>query len=277
MTFGMTTQRLDRGVRLTPTSLSPATANAATIAGIGWSRFASPQAFDALAGRLIPGLFVAAVALLTAGLAIGFVVAPTDHQQGDAYRIIFVHVPAAWMAMVIYLAMAFWAAVGLVLNTRLSFMAMQALAPTGALFAFLCLWTGALWGKPTWGTWWVWDARLTSVLILLFLYIGFIALQAAIDDPRRADRAGALLALVGVVNVPVIYFSVQWWNTLHQGATISLRSAPTMAGTMLLALLLSTLGLWAYVAAAVLRRLRCIVLERERHAQWVGRLPELRS
>ena len=161
------------------------------------------------------------------------------------------------------------------LNTRLSFMAMQALAPTGALFAFLCLWTGALWGKPTWGTWWVWDARLTSVLILLFLYVGFIALQSAIDDPRRADRAGALLALVGVVNVPVIYFSVQWWNTLHQGATISLRSAPTMASTMLLALGLSTLGLWAYAAAAVLRRLRCIVLERERHAQWIGRLPEL--
>jgi heme exporter protein C len=262
---------------LTVTSLNPATAGSARASGIGRWKFASPQAFYPLAGKLIPALFTAAVVLLALGLGIGLLVAPTDHQQGDAYRIIFVHVPAAWMAMVIYVAMAFWGATGLVLNTRLSFMAMQALAPTGALFAFLCLWTGALWGKPTWGAWWVWDARLTSVLILLFLYIGFIALQSAIDDPRRADRAGAVLALVGVINVPVIYFSVQWWNTLHQGASLSLRSAPTMAPSMLLGMLVSALGLWAYVIAAALRRLRCIVLERERHAAWVAQLPELRS
>lgn len=262
---------------MTVTSLNPATAGPARVTGIGWWRFASPQAFYPLAGKLVPALFAAALVLLALGLAIGLLVAPTDHQQGEAYRIIFVHVPAAWMAMVIYLAMAFWGAVGLVLNTRLSFMAMQALAPTGALFAFLCLWTGALWGKPTWGAWWVWDARLTSVLILLFLYIGFIALQSAIDDPRRADRAGAVLALVGVINVPVIFFSVQWWNTLHQGSSIGMRGAPTMAPTMLLGMLVSALGLWAYAIAAVLRRLRCIVLERERHADWVAQLPELRS
>ena len=235
----------------------------------GWRQYASPQVFFGVAGRLIPWLMGAALLLAVAGLAIGLWIAPTDSQQGDAYRIIFVHVPAAWLSMVIYVAMAFWAGVGLVLNTRLSSMMASALAPTGALFTFLALWTGALWGRPTWGTYWVWDARLTSELILLFLYIGFIALQAAIDDPRRADRAGAVLALVGVVNVPIIYFSVQWWNTLHQGASVSLQSAPKMASVMLAGMLVMTLALWAYSAAAALLRLRAIVLERERHTGWV--------
>lgn len=239
-----------------------------------WTRYASPQVFYPVAGRLIPPLLVLAAALLGAGLFVGFGIAPTDHQQGEAYRIIFVHVPVAWLSMLIYLAMAFWAAVGLVFNTRLSAMLASALAPTGALMTVLALWTGALWGRPTWGTWWVWDARLTSELILLFLYMGFIGLQSAIDDPRRADRAGALLALVGVVNVPVIYFSVQWWNTLHQGASITLRSAPLLSSAMLLGLVLCTLGFWAYSLAVVLRRLRCIVLEREHHTQWVAQLPE---
>jgi heme exporter protein C len=176
--------------------------------------------------------------------------------------------------------MAFWAVLGWVLNTRLSSMMARALAPTGALFTFLALWTGALWGKPTWGTWWVWDARLTSELILLFLYIGFMALQAATDDSRRGDRAGAVLALVGVVNVPVIYFSVQWWNTLHQGASISFKAAPTMANTMLLGMLLCALGLWAYAIAVALTRLRSIVLEREGlegEADWVAHLPEIKA
>src|SRR5213075_1544988 len=138
-----------------------------------------------------------------------------------AYRIIYIHVPAAWMSMLLYLAVAFWAAIGLAFNTRLSFLMARALAPTGALFTFIALWTGSFWGKPAWGTWWVWDARLTSELILLFLYLGYIALVEAIDDVRRADKAGALVAIVGAVNVPIIYFSVRWWNTLHQGATIS--------------------------------------------------------
>jgi len=236
---------------------------------IRWFTFAAPSRFYALVNRVNPWLWATALVLAIAGLYIGFFVAPTDHQQGEAYRIIFVHVPAAWMSMLVYLAMAAWAAIGLAFNTRVSFMMASALAPTGAMFTFLALWTGALWGKPTWGTWWVWDARLTSELILLFLYIGFIALQSAIDDPQRADKAGAVLALVGVVNIPVIYFSVQWWNTLHQGASVSLTAAPTMATTMLTGMLLMVLSFWAYTIAVTLRRARCIVLERERHADWV--------
>lgn len=238
-------------------------------AEINWFRFAAPPNFYPLAGRLVPW-FAAAAALLTLlGLYIGLWLAPTDAVQGDAYRIIFVHVPAAWMSMVIYLAMAGWAGVGLVFNSRLSSMMACALAPTGALMTFLALWTGALWGKPTWGTWWVWDARLTSELVLLFLYIGFMSLHAAIDDPRRADRAAGLLALVGVVNVPIIYFSVKWWNTLHQGASVSLTKAPSMASQMLLGMLVMALAFWAYSIAVALARVRILMLERERHAGWV--------
>jgi heme exporter protein C len=244
---------------------------------VWWAAYASPQRFYPLAGKLVPWLLAAALLLTVAGLYVGFFVAPTDHQQGEAYRIIFVHVPVAWLSMVIYLAMAFWAGLGWILNTRLSSMMARALAPTGALFTFLALWTGALWGKPTWGTWWVWDARLTSELILMFLYIGFIALQAATDDARRGDKAGAVLALVGVVNIPVIYFSVQWWNTLHQGASISFKAAPTMAGTMVTGMLLVTFGLWAYAMAVSLIRLRSLVLVREAGAEWVRQLPEVQS
>ncbi len=234
-----------------------------------WFKYAAPNNFYALAGRLIPWVTVIAVLLTIAGLYIGFFVAPTDFQQGDAYRIIFLHVPAAWMSMFIYMVMAFWAAIGLAFNTRMSSMMASALAPTGAMFTFLALWTGALWGRPTWGAWWVWDARLTSELILLFLYIGFMALQASIDDVRRADKAGALIALVGVINVPIIYFSVQWWNTLHQGSSINMKSAPTMAKTMLLGMLIMALAFWAYTIAITLYRARCIVLEREQQSDWV--------
>jgi heme exporter protein C len=165
--------------------------------------------------------------------------------------------------------MAFWAAIGLAFHTRLSGMMASALAPTGALFTFIALWTGSLWGKPTWGTWWVWDARLTSELILLFLYFGFLALQAAIDDPRRADRACALLALVGVVNIPIIYFSVQWWNTLHQGASVSFTKAPTMAAAMFAGMILLALCFWMYSIAVALVRVRAIMLERERRSDWI--------
>jgi len=181
---------------------------------VNWFKYSSPQTFFPLAGKFVPWFGALALVACAAGLYIGFFRAPTDAQQGEAYRIIFIHVPAAWMSMFLYLVMAFWAGLGLAFNTRLSGMMASAIAPTGALFTFLALWTGSFWGKPTWGTWWVWDARLTSELILLFLYFGFMALQAAIDDPRRADKAGALLALVGVVNIPIIYFSVKWWNTL---------------------------------------------------------------
>jgi heme exporter protein C len=243
-------------------------------AGKGWMRYAAPSTFYRWAGRLLPWCWGAAAVFGIAGLGVGLLLAPTDFQQGDAYRIIFIHVPAAWMSMLIYLVMAFWAGLGLVLDTRLSSMLACALAPTGALMTFVALWTGALWGKPTWGTWWAWDARLTSELLLLFLYFGFMALQAAIDDPRRADRAGAVLALVGVVNVPVIYFSVRWWNTLHQGSTINATRAPSMANVMLAGLLLMVAAFWAWSIAAGLHRTRSIILERERDAQWVRHLPE---
>jgi heme exporter protein C len=240
-------------------------------------RFASPQVFYPVAGRMIPWFMGAAVLLAIAGLYIGLFVAPTDFQQGEAYRIIFIHVPAAWMSMLIYAVMALWCAVGMIMNTRLSFMMALALAPTGALMTFVALWTGSLWGKPTWGTWWVWDARLTSELILLFLYIGFLSLHAAIDDLRRADRAAGLLALVGVIIVPIIYFSVQWWNTLHQGASVSLTRAPSMASTMLLGMLIMALAAWMYSIAASLMRLRAIILEREEGTEWVRQLPELQT
>ena len=224
-----------------------------------WFWYASPQTFYPLAGRIALVCAIAAAALTLAGLYVGFFVAPTDAQQGEVYRIIFIHVPAAWMSMFIYLVMAFWAALGLALKTRLSGMMASALAPTGALFTFIALWTGSLWGKPTWGTYWVWDARLTSELLLLFLYLGFIALQAAIDDRRRAEQAGAILALVGVVYIPIIYFSVQWWNTLHQGASVSFTKAPTMAATMFTGMILMALAFWMYSIAVSLARLRGMI------------------
>jgi heme exporter protein C len=239
---------------------------------VNWFKYAAPQSFYPLAGRMVPWFSIAALVLCAAGLYLGLWVAPTDAQQGEAYRIIFVHVPAAWMSMVVYLAMAFWAAIGLIFNSRLSAMLATALAPTGAWMTFLALWTGALWGKPTWGAWWVWDARLTSELVLLFLYIGYMSLHAAIDDARRADRSAALLAIVGVVNVPIIYFSVKWWNTLHQGASVSLTSAPSMAPPMLIGMLVMGLAFWAYCIAVALVRVRTIILERERHTVWARKL-----
>lgn len=239
---------------------------------INWFKYSSPASFYSLAGKMIPVFVVASVILLVAGLYVGFFVAPTDFQQGEAYRIIFIHVPAAWMSMFLYVVMAFWAGIGLAFNTRLSSMFATAIAPTGAMFTFIALWTGALWGKPMWGTWWVWDARLTSELILLFLYIGFMSLQAAIDDPRRADKAGAIIALVGVVNIPIIYFSVQWWNTLHQGASVSVNQAPSMATTMLMGMLIMVLASWMYSIAVILKRTRVIILERESHTAWVAEL-----
>jgi heme exporter protein C len=246
--------------------------NSAASPRVGLFWFASPQTFFPLAGKMVPLFSLLAIGLGLVGLYIAFLVAPTDATQGESYRIIFIHVPSAWMSMFLYVVMAFWAGVGLVFNTRLSSMMATAIAPTGALMTFLALWTGAFWGRPTWGAYWVWDARLTSELILLFLYLGFIALQAAIDDPRRADKAGAVLALVGVVNVPIIYFSVQWWNTLHQGASVSITRAPSMATTMLWGMLIMALAFWMYSIAVVLHRLRSIILERERRTEWVREL-----
>jgi heme exporter protein C len=243
---------------------------------INWFKYSAPTNFYGLAGKLIPWFAVASVALFAAGMYVGFLVAPTDAVQGEAYRIMFIHVPASILSMFLYLVMAAYAALGLVFNTRLSAMMASALAPTGALFAFISLWTGAFWGKPMWGAWWVWDARLTSELILLFLYLGFIALHASIEDPRRADRAAALLAIVGSVNVPIIYFSVKWWNTLHQGSTIKF-SGTSMHVAMQHSLLLMLLACWFYAIAMTLARVRSIILERERRTQWVNELPEVQA
>lgn len=234
--------------------------------------FSSPKSFYPLAGKLLPWFSALALALTALGLYLGFFVAPTDYKQGESYRIIFIHVAAAWMSMFIYVIMAGWSAVGMIWNTKLSDMMAGALAPTGALFSFIALWTGALWGKPTWGTYWIWDARLTSELILLFLYIGYIALRSAIDDPRRAARASALLAIVGVINVPIIYFSVRWWNTLHQGASVSPQMAPKMAEIMLWAMFVMAVAFWMYTIAVVLARVRSEILERERNTAWVAEL-----
>jgi len=247
------------------------------MASINWFRFSSPATFYPLAGAMIPWFAVAAAVLTIAGLYVGLVVAPTDFQQGEAYRIIFIHVPAAWMSMFLYVVMACWSALALGFNTRLSAMMAQAIAPTGAVMTFVALWTGAFWGRPTWGTYWAWDARMTSELILLFLYLGIIALRNAIDDPRRADRACGVLSLVGVVNIPIIYFSVIWWNSLHQGATISVTKGAKMAPDMLLGMLIMSFAAWFYAIAVVLYRVRTIMIERERGAAWVAALPEVRN
>jgi len=230
---------------------------------IHWYKYASPAHFYPLANKLIPWVATVAVILFIVGIYVAIFVAPTDFQQGDAYRVLFIHVPAAWMGMFLYVLMAIYAVIGWAFNVRLSSMMASSLSITGAMFTFLALVTGSLWGKPTWGTWWVWDARTTSTLILFFLYIGFISLQSVIDDPRRADRAGAVLALAGVINVPVIYFSVQWWNTLHQGATIRFLSQPTIATRMLIPMLIMLSACWLYSIAVVLIRLCCIIVERE--------------
>ena len=243
---------------------------------INWFKYSAPSTFYGLAARLVPWFGWTAVFLFALGMYLSFFVAPTDVTQSEAYRIMFIHVPASILSMFIYLVMAAYAALGLIFNTRLSSMMASALAPTGALFAFISLWTGALWGKPMWGAWWVWDARLTSELILLFLYLGFIALHASIDDPRRADRGAALLAIIGAVNVPIIYFSVNWWNTLHQGATIKF-TGTTMHIAMQQALLSMFFACWAYTVAVTLLRMRSIILERECNAQWVAELAEVKQ
>lgn len=226
-------------------------------------KYASPINFYPLAGKLIPWFAIPSAILFAVGLFVGFFIAPPDFQQGDAYRIMFIHVPAAWLGMFLYVLMAIYAGVGWAFNARLASMMATSISTTGAMFTFVSLVTGAFWGKPTWGTWWVWDARMTSTLILLFLYIAFISLQSSIEDPRRADKAGAVLALVGVINVPIIYFSVNWWNTLHQGATIRILQKPTIHGSMLWAMLILLAACWLYSVAVVLIRVRCIILERE--------------
>jgi len=236
-----------------------------------WYLYSSTASFYSLGARMLPWFGWAAAILAAIGLVIGLSIAPSDFQQGDAYRIIFIHVPAAWMSMFLYLVMAFWSALALGFNTRLSAMMAQALAPTGALMTLIALWTGSLWGRPTWGTYWAWDARMTSELILLFLYLGVIALRSSIDDPRRADRACAVLSIVGAINVPIIYYSVKWWNTLHQGASVR-PGESKMATVMLAGMLIMSFAAWFYAIAIVLMRARTIIIERERGTAWVADL-----
>ena len=238
---------------------------------MNWFYFSSPATFYRLGGWMAPWFYALAALLGIAGLYYGFAVAPTDAQQGEVYRVIFIHVPAAWMSMFLYFVMAAYSAASLTFNTRLGAMMARAIAPTGALFTFVALWTGAFWGRPTWGTYWAWDARMTSELVLLFLYFGFIALSNAFEDPRRGDRAGALLALIGLVNLPIIYFSVHWWNTLHQGSSVKLTGS-TMHVAMLTAMLLMVFSFWMYAIAVALTRVRSIILERERRSRWVRAL-----
>ncbi|MGD8429955.1 MAG: heme ABC transporter permease, partial [Ectothiorhodospiraceae bacterium] len=222
-------------------------------------RLGSPPHFYRLSGRLVPWLGVLCVLFLLAGLYDGLFVAPPDYQQGDSYRIMFIHVPSAWMSLFIYVLMASLSAVALIWRVKVAEVLATAAAPLGASFTFLALATGSLWGKPMWGAWWVWDARLTSELILLFLYLGYIALQAAFEDRRRAARASGVLAIVGVVNVPIIHYSVEWWNTLHQGPTVTKMGAPSIDMSMLIPLLLMAIAFMLYFGAIWLVRARCEV------------------
>jgi len=237
-------------------------------------KFSSPKNFYQMSGKLIPWFAWPCLLFLLAGLYYGLIKAPTDYQQGESYRIIYVHVPAAWMSMFIYMVMATSGAIGLIWRIKLSDMIASASAPIGAAFTFLALVTGSLWGKPMWGAWWVWDARLTSELILLFLYLGFIALQSSIEDPRNAARAGAVLALVGVVNIPIIHYSVEWWSTLHQGATVAKLDKPSIDISMLIPLLLMAVSFKLYYAAVVLMKARADVLLREQNSRWVKEIVE---
>ena len=234
-------------------------------------RFANPGRFLRLSGAALPYLAFPGVLLTVVGLAWGLFFAPADWQQGDAVRIMYVHVPAAWLASAGYLALAVCSALALVWRHPLADLAAAEISPVGAGFAALCLVTGSLWGKPMWGAWWVWDARRTSVLVLFFLYLGHVALVRAFDDPQRGYRAGAILALVGAVDLPIIKFSVDWWNTLHQPSTITLTGAPTMYIGMLWPLFVSALGFSLGFAAIVIARLRAAVMERRIRALLMAR------
>jgi len=218
--------------------------------------FANPARFNRLAGVVLPWAKGATALLLLAGLYLGFFASPADYQQGETVRIMYVHVPAAWMALFCYVFMAGASAVGLIWRHPLADLAAKAAAPIGACFTFLALATGSLWGKPMWGTWWVWDARLTSMLILLFLYFGYMALWQAVEDPNKASRAAAILALVGVINIPIIKFSVDWWYTLHQPASVLRLDGPSIHPSMLWPLLIMALAFKAYFIAVLLTRMR---------------------
>jgi len=236
-------------------------------------QLASPPHFYRIAAILIPWFMVPALLLIAYGTYAGLFLAPMDYQQGDAFRIIYVHVPSAYLSMMTYMVMAISAGIGLIWRMKLAHAVAAAAAPIGAWFTFLALATGSIWGKPMWGTWWEWgDPRLTSELIMLFLYIGYMALRGAIDDTTKADKASAVLALVGAVNVPIIHFSVQWWSSLHQGPTLIKEGGPAMDPAMLYPLLAMIFGFTLLFGPLLLRRLRAEVLFRERRTRWVTEL-----
>jgi len=235
-------------------------------------KLGSPRYFYTLSGKFLPWFGGLTLILMLLGSYWGLVIAPADYQQGDSYRIIYIHVPAAWMSLFVYIVMASAGAIGLIWKMKMADVVASCSAPLGAAFTILALVTGSLWGKPMWGTYWVWDARLTSELILLFLYLGFMGLEAAIDDKRTAANACAVLALVGVVNIPIIHYSVEWWNTLHQGSTVARMDKPAMDVNMLIPLLIMWLAFMFYYGTSLFMRVRNEVLQRERDTAWVKEL-----
>jgi len=235
-------------------------------------RLGSPRWFYETTGRWLPWLWTLTLLLLTAGLVWGLGYAPQDAKQGNSFRIIYLHVPVSFLALAGYYLMAIAGAIGLIWKMKLSYMVMKSAAPIGAALTFLALFTGAVWGKPTWGTYWVWDARITSMLILLFLYLGVLALQYAFHSQESGNKASAILALVGTVNIPIIYKSVDWWYTLHQPATIRLTSAPSMHIDMFQPLLMMIIALYCFYALALILFTRAEILQRERKAAWVCEL-----
>jgi len=232
-------------------------------------KLGSPKLFFDISGKFLPWFVVLGVSLLIAGSIWGLAFAPKDYQQGDSFRIIYLHVPTAILAQSCYMMMAFSALVSLVWKMKLADVFISSAAPIGALFTFLALFTGAVWGKPTWGTWWVWDARLTAMLVLLFLYFGVMSLQTAIEDVQLSSKATAILVLVGVVNIPIIKYSVEWWNTLHQPATFKLTEKPAMVPEMWMPLLVMLIGIYCFFAAVIILRMRNEILVRERKTKWV--------
>ena len=237
-------------------------------------KLSTARYFYSFSGRLIPWLGVVAVAAIGIALYLGLVVAPSDYQQRDAYRIMFVHVPSAWMSMFIYVFMAVSGAIGLIWRIKLAHVVCTAAATIGASFTLVTLVTGSIWGKPMWGAWWAWDARLTSELILLFLYLGFISLQSAIPDRDKARKAGAIFLLAGVVNIPIIHYSVIWWHTLHQDPSVTKFGAPTIHASMLAPLLIMSLGFMLFFLTVLGLRTRALILDSERASRWMKQLEE---
>lgn len=240
-----------------------------------WTWFyqlASPKWFFGTAEKLLPWFAWTTVILFLIGLTLGLAFSPADYQQGNTVRIMYIHVPAAYLSMMVYMIMAIAGGIGLIWRIKMAHIVSVSCASVGAIFTALALITGAVWGKPTWGTYWVWDARLTSQLVLLFLYLGFMALHSAFDDKKSADKAAAVLALVGIVNIPIIHFSVEWWNTLHQGATLSKLEKPSMDTSMLYPLLVMIFAFKFYFFTVLMHKVRAQILLREKHAKWVKAL-----